>query len=137
MVDWKDVGKTGLQNFVFGGILLGLLAIIIKFISPQLAGHLSGGLPISLTFVILSTYYLYGREKTGNTAKIAIAGGVTWIVYAFILYLLLIHTKIHFWAAFGINLVVFCILTYLVIRYISFPEGFSNKNAIIIDSKKS
>jgi heme A synthase len=129
--DWKKVGITGGRNFLIGGILLGMLAVIIEFINPHLAGHLSGGLPMSLTFVLLSTYFIYGREKTGETAKIAIAGGLSWILYAFILYVLVIHTTLHFWAAFAINLFVFSIVTYLIIRFISYPEGFI-KSPIII-----
>lgn len=133
--DWKEAGVTGGRNFLIGGLLLGTLAIIIKFMSPHLAGHLSGGLPMSLTFVLLYTYYHYGRERTGNTAKIAIVGGVSWIIYALILYLLLIHTKINFWGAFIINLVIFLIITFLIIRYISFPEGFSKTPPVIIAKK--
>ena len=86
---------------------------------------------MSLTFVLLSTYFIYGREKTGETAKIAIAGGLSWILYAFILYVLVIYTTLHFWAAFAINLFVFSIVTYLIIRFISYPEGFI-KSPIII-----
>ena len=116
MANWSEIGSTFGQNFVFGGILLGCLAVIIKFISTEIAGHLSGGLPVSLSFVIIMTYWITkDRKKTGKTALTAIAGGLMWCVYAFIIGMILLYTEWNFTVVFCCNLIVYLLLTGLVV----------------------
>ena len=55
---WKEIAKKFFINWALGGLLLGTLAVIINFIKPELAGHLSGAIPFALTFTLISTYLL-------------------------------------------------------------------------------
>ena len=56
------------KNFCIGGTIIGLYSIIIKYISPVIAGHMSGSLPLVFSYVILSTYFIYGYEKAQHTS---------------------------------------------------------------------
>jgi len=73
-----------IKNFLMGGIVIGIYSIIIKFISPKLAGHASGSMPLVFTYVILKTYQDFGYNKTKEVAKIGLTGGFFWLSYAII-----------------------------------------------------
>lgn len=129
---WKEIAKKFFINWALGGLLLGTLAVIINFIKPELAGHLSGAIPFALTFTLISTYLLtQDRERTARTSGQAIYGGLTWIVYALIISLLLYHSAISFWIVIAFAFVVFCIITYLIMRFVTLPEGFKVDKTLI------
>ena len=115
-MDWSEVGSTFGRNFLFGGLLIGFLAVILKFISTELAGHISGWLPVSLSFVVVMTYIVTNdRIKAGKTTITALVGGLMWCMYAFALGMLLIYTEWDFTAVVCCNLVAYLLLTGLLI----------------------
>jgi hypothetical protein len=82
-----------LTNFLFGGIVIGLYSLLIKFVAVGLAGHASGALPLVFTYVIIKTHTLFGYEEAKRVSKIGFIGGFFWLSYAFIVYLMLQHNQ--------------------------------------------
>ena len=83
----KEMLKDFIKNFLLGGTIIGLYSLLIKYISPVLAGHASGSLPLVFTYVIISTYSLYGYEKARETSMIGFRGGFFWLSYSFIVFI--------------------------------------------------
>lgn len=79
------------KNFLIGGITIGLYSILVKYYSPELAGHLSGALPLVLSFVVITTFLNKGRKMAVKIAYFGIRGVLFWLLYAFTLYILLQH----------------------------------------------
>ena len=128
MVDgntWKRMCQTFGKNFLMGGLLLGVLSVIIVFIRPELAGHLSGAIPAALLFTLVYTYALtHDRARTANTARVALYGVTSWLVFCFVFYALMTWTALSFPCVLVLCLVTFVVMTYLIIKYVSLPEGF-------------
>jgi len=136
-VSWKDIGKKFVVNWALGGLLLGMLAVVINFIKPELAGQLSGAIPVALSFTLITTYLLtQDRERTARTSGQAIFGGLTWIVYAGMISLLLYYSAMSFWVVIALAIVVFCIITFLIMRFVTLPEGFKIDKTLIQLNKK-
>ena len=136
-VPWKDIGKKFVVNWALGGLLIGLLAVIVNFIKPELAGQLSGAVPFALTFTIITTFLLTSdRARTAKTSAQAILGGLTWTIYAGMISLLLYYSAVSFWVVIVLAFLVFCILTYLQMRFITLPEGFKIDQTLIQLNKK-
>ena len=54
----QNLIKDFFKNFAIGGTIIGIYSIIIKYVSPIFAGHLSGSLPLVFSYVICNTYYI-------------------------------------------------------------------------------
>ena len=117
------VGLAFLKHFIIGGILLGALAAIIKFVRPELAGHMSGALPVAITFTLIVTFLTTkDRARTAKTSRIAALGGVSWLLYAMIIALLLSFTSWSFWTVVAIALSVFVAVTVCMLVFVTFPK---------------
>jgi len=124
-ISWKEIGTTFGRNFVMGGILLGILAVIIAYVRPELAGQLSGAIPASLLFTLIYTYTLTkDRHRTANTARVALYGGMSWILFALVFYLLMRFTSASMPLTIGLTLTMLLVVTYIIIRKVSLPDGF-------------
>lgn len=77
------------KNFLIGGITIGLYSILVKYYSPELAGHLSGALPLVFSFVVISTFLNKDRKTAVKIAYYGIRGVLFWLIYVFIVYYLL------------------------------------------------
>lgn len=55
--------KEFLKNFLFGGTLIGIYSLLVKFISPTIAGQAAGSLPIMFTYIIILTYLNNTKKK--------------------------------------------------------------------------
>ncbi len=112
-----------LKNFLLGGVVLGSLAVIIQFAKPEFAGHMAGALPISLTFTIITTYMLFkDRQKTADVASMAVVGGLSWLFYCLVVYLLLKYSNIPFPWVLGIGLTIFIGLTVVIALKLSLKK---------------
>ena len=119
----SEVGLAFLKYFILGGILLGTLAAIIKFVRPELAGHLSGALPVAITFTLIVTFLTTkNRALTAKTSRIAALGGVSWLMYAMIVALLLSFTSWSFWSIVSIAISVFVAATACILVFVTFPK---------------
>ena len=124
-VSWKKIGITFGRNFVIGGILLGILAVVIAYVRPELAGQLSGAIPASLLFTLIYTYTLTkDRQRTANTARIAMYGGASWLLFALVFYLLMRFTSTPMSVTVALSISLLLVVTYIVIRTVSLPDGF-------------
>ena len=110
-----------LKNFCIGGTIIGLYSVIIKYISPVLAGHMSGSLPLIFSYVILSTYFIYGYEKAQDTSMVAFRGGFFWLSYAFVVFIMLKY-KQNIILTFLMAISLFTLFNYLLYMY------FKHKN---------
>ena len=132
-MNWSDIGLTFVRNFLYGGLLLGCLAVILQYISTELAGHISGWLPVSLSFVVVMTYLVTkDRQKAGKTTFTALVGGLMWCVYALSIGMILTYTEWDFTTAFCCNLVGYLLLTGVLIYSLRdhyFPE-VENRSSI-------
>lgn len=101
------------KNFLIGGITIGLYSVLVKYYSPELAGHLSGALPMVLSFVVITTFLNKGRSTAVKITYYGIRGVLFWLLYAFILYILL---KNNYSLSFSISvaLLIFFVLNALL-----------------------
>ena len=124
-VSWKKIGTTFGRNFLIGGVLLGLLAVIIAYVRPELAGQMSGAIPASLLFTLIYTYNLTkDRYRTANTARIAMYGGASWLLFALVFYLLMRFTSTPMSVTVALTVTLLLVVTYIIIRTVSLPDGF-------------
>ena len=105
-----------LKNFCIGGTIIGLYSLVIKYISPVFAGHMSGSLPLVFSYVVASTYFIYGYEKAQKTAMDGFRGGFFWLSYAFIIFIMLRYEQ-NIILTFLMALSVFILMNYLLYMY--------------------
>jgi len=105
-----------LKNFCIGGTIIGLYSLVIKYISPVFAGHMSGSLPLVFSYVVASTYFIYGYEKAQKTAMVGFRGGFFWLSYAFIIFIMLRYEQ-NIILTFLMALSVFVLMNYLLYMY--------------------
>jgi len=105
-----------LKNFCIGGTIIGLYSLVIKYISPVFAGHMSGSLPLVFSYVVASTYFIYGYEKAQKTAMVGFRGGFFWLSYAFIIFIMLKYEQ-NIILTFCMALSVFVLMNYLLYMY--------------------
>ena len=63
----SNIIRDFLKNFCIGGTIIGLYSLVIKYVSPILAGHMSGSLPLVFSYVVASTYFIHGYERAQKT----------------------------------------------------------------------
>lgn len=105
-----------LKNFCIGGTIIGLYSLVIKYISPVFAGHMSGSLPLVFSYVVASTYFIYGYKKAQKTAMVGFRGGFFWLSYAFIIFIMLRYEQ-NIILTFLMALSVFVLMNYLLYMY--------------------
>ena len=73
-----------IKNFLIGGTIIGIYSLVIKYYSAKLAGHASGALPLVFTYVVISTYILFGYTEAQKVSIIGFKGGFFWLSYTFV-----------------------------------------------------
>jgi len=115
-----------LKNFCIGGTIIGLYSLVIKYISPVLAGHMSGSLPLVFSYVVANTYFIYGYEKAQHTSMIGFRGGFFWLSYAFIVFLMLKYEQ-NIILTFAMAIAVFILFNYILYMYYKHNNLLSTK----------
>lgn len=118
-----------IKNFCVGGTIIGLYSLIIKYLSPVFAGHMSGSLPLVFTYVIASTYYIYGYEKAQQTSMVGFRGGFFWLTYAFIIFIMLKYEQ-NIILTFLLAISVFILQNYVLYMY------YKHSNVLSVKSTK-
>lgn len=121
--------KDFFKNFAIGGTIIGIYSIIIKYVSPIFAGHLSGSLPLVFSYVICNTYFTYGYKKAQETSMVGFRGGFFWLSYACIVYLMLKYEQ---------NIILtflFAIGLFLLFNYILYMY-YKHNNLLVSKSDK-
>lgn len=105
-----------IKNFLMGGTIIGIYSLIIKYYSAKLAGHASGALPLVFTYVVISTYILFGYTEAQKVSMVGFKGGFFWLTYTFVVsYMLKYGQNIIF--AFCSGLITFITINYLYYKY--------------------
>ena len=104
------------KNFCIGGTIIGMYSLVIKYLSPVLAGHMSGSLPLVFTYVIANTYYIHGYEKAQQTSMVGFRGGFFWLTYAFIIFMMLKYEQ-NIILTFLLAISVFILMSYILYMY--------------------
>ena len=110
-----------IKNFVLGGTIIGIYSLIIKYLSPDLAGHASGALPLVFSYVVLKTYLLYGYEESKRVSFIGFRGGFFWLSYTFIVYIMLTHNQ-NIAFTFCVAIIMFIILNAVFFRILIYKK---------------
>jgi hypothetical protein len=110
-----------IKNFVLGGTIIGIYSLVIKYLSPVIAGHASGALPIVFTYVVTKTYLLYGFEEAKKISFIGFRGGFFWLSYSFIVFLMLNHNQ-NIVFSFCTALIIFIILNTLFYKWLLYKK---------------
>ena len=107
-----------IKNFILGGTVIGLYSLLIKFLSPEIAGHASGALPLVFTYVVIKTYLAYGFDEAIKVSFIGFRGGFFWLSYTFIVYIMLSNNQ-NIVFAFCMALILFIIMNYILYKSIT------------------
>ena len=78
-----------LNQFLIGGFLLSTYYFIIHFGFPNLAGILSGALPLAFSYVLLTVFIKDGRKASINSTSLALKGSLLWQLFAITMYVCL------------------------------------------------
>ena len=117
------------KNFIIGGTVIGIYSLIIKYVSPILAGHISGSLPLVFTYVIGSTYFIHGYKKAQETSMVGFRGGFFWLTYAFVVFCMLKFEQ-NIILTFLLAISIFILLNYILYMY------YNNNNLLFSKSNK-
>ena len=99
----KNIFWTFLGNFIAGGLLVGISAVAVKFVSGGLGGFLYGALPLGFIYLYIFTYLTFSKDKDSpknaimeslNLSDGTIYGGFIWILYIFIILLFTKYTNL-------------------------------------------
>lgn len=119
------------KNFCIGGTIIGLYSLVIKYVSPILAGHMSGSLPLVFSYVVLNTYFIHGYEKAQYASMVGFRGGFFWLSFAFIIFVML-KTEQNIILTFSLAISIFILFNYILYMYYK-----HNTNLISSTSSKS
>jgi len=106
-----------IKNFLIGGTVIGLYSLLIKYYSATLAGHASGALPLVFTYVVISTYVLFGINEARKVSMIGFKGGFFWLTYTFVVSYMLKYNH-HIVFAFCSGAIAFIIANFLYYKYV-------------------
>ena len=104
--------KEFFKNFLFGGTIIGFYSLIVKFISPAIAGQTAGSLPIMFTYIIILTYLNYSKKKTLNTAFLSFFAGWLWQLFVLTTFLCL-KANLNITISLLISVIIFIIFSYI------------------------
>ena len=97
----QNIFWTFLGNFIAGGLLVGISAVAVKFVSGGLGGFLYGALPLGFIYLYIFTYLTFSKDidknaitESLNLADGTIYGAFIWILYIFIVLLLTKYTNL-------------------------------------------
>ena len=113
--------KEFFKNFLFGGTMIGLYSLVVKFISPAIAGQAAGSLPIMFTYIIVLTYLNNSKKKTLNTAYISFFAGWLWQIFVLTTFLCL-RADLNIIVSLVISILIFIIFSYIF--YLIFQKNY-------------
>ena len=125
----QNLIKDFFKNFVIGGTIIGIYSIMIKYVSPIFAGHLSGSLPLVFSYVICNTYFTYGYKKAQETSMVGFRGGFFWLSYACIVFLMLKYEQ-NIILTFLLAIGLFLLFNYILYMY------YKHNNLLVTKSSK-
>ena len=128
-----ELYKTFITNFLYGGIVLGILLTIIDKISASqktiaFYAFVSG----SFFFVNLIQYYYIksiNNDYTRDFLFHSITGGLLWVVFSIILFFLFVN---------NVNMVytqLICIIIIIIVTYLYYTL-LNNKHFLALGNKK-
>ena len=100
-----------LNQFLIGGFLLSTYYFIIHFGFPNLAGILSGALPLAFSYVLLTVFLKDGRKASINSTSLALKGSLLWQLFAITMYICLIN-NINIYISLAISFSTWIIMIY-------------------------
>ena len=78
-----------LKQFLIGGVTFTTYALIIQYGFANIAGLLSGAMPLAFTYTMITIFLLKGRKQAIATTNFALYGSMIWIIFAIITHILL------------------------------------------------
>ena len=104
--------KDFIKHFFIGGVVIGIYAVVTKYISPGYAAHVASSLPIVVTYIAVITYYNYSMKKTINILYLSFFAGLIWQMYVLVYYLGLKNNLSM------VKTIILCIMIYLALSYL-------------------
>lgn len=101
-----------LNQFLIGGFLLSTYYLIINYGFPNIAGLLSGALPITFSYVLLTVYLNNGRNASMKSTSLSLKGSLLWQLFAIMMYVCLKY-NINIYISLAISFVTWIIMTYI------------------------
>lgn len=107
----KKLALTFLKNFLMAGLTIGLYSVIMEISTPEFVGFIHGALPITLTYLLVLTYF-NDKNRVTNFVYITGLSSLLWISFLLILYILLRNGQ-SLSVSYGLTLVLFIILCFI------------------------
>ena len=109
-----------LKQFLIGGVTFTSYALIIKFGFPNIAGLLSGAMPLAFTYTMITVLLLQGRKQAITTSNYALYGAMMWIIFASTSHVLL-KTNLNIVSILVISTAAWIIAVYILLKVVK-PE---------------
>jgi hypothetical protein len=84
--------ETFLKHFVLSGSIVALSAVLVEQNEHKLSGFLYGGLPVGFLYLLIVANQ--SREKIIEFSKATYIGGIYFLFYTFLIYLLFYKTDL-------------------------------------------
>lgn len=99
-----------LKHFILSGLIIGVSTVLIEQNKHELSGFLYGGLPIG--FIYLLFVANMNKENVIGFSRETYIGGIYFLLYTFIIYLLFKHTKLSILLCVAITTLIFVLTIY-------------------------
>lgn len=109
-----------LKQFLIGGVTFTTYALIIKYGFPNIAGLLSGAMPLAFTYTMVTVLLLKGRKQAITTSTYALYGALMWIIFASVSHVLL-KTNYNIISILAIASISWIISVYILLKVVK-PE---------------
>jgi hypothetical protein len=94
-----------LKHFALSGLIVGFSAILIENNKHELSGFLYGGLPIGFLYLLFVANM--SRDNVIGFSRETYIGGIYFLLYTFLIYLLSKYTKISIITCIIITTIIF------------------------------
>ena len=123
MISLLDVSKSFCKNFLFGGIAIAILAIIIEFSKFGVAysSYLYAALPSVYFYLFWITYKFYGEKSVNNLNVHLILGTLIFIIFVAAVHLVNKFGLGYKWAL-AVGTLVFILVSYLYFKTLLYKK---------------
>jgi hypothetical protein len=99
------------KHFVLSGLVIGFSSMLIEYNKHELSGFLYGGLPIGFLYLLFVSNM--DRTKTIEFSQETYIGGIYFLGYTFLIYLLFKYSKLSIFWCILITTFLFVVSVYL------------------------
>lgn len=100
-----------LNQFIIGGFTVSIYYLIINYGLPNIAGLLSGALPIIFSYVLLTVYLNDGRNASMESTSLSLKGSLLWQLFAIMMYICL-NYNLNIYISLVISFITWIIMIY-------------------------